>query len=414
MLRMVSVDVLRSVFAEGGADGCKRLLQFVRQGLNEKKFTAEQISLRNVGLVMGAIDAYDESGSFRRGVAQSRSTEVYTPEQLFVESNPGLYSNAFQIVTTELISNQVIAGYESMAAMGIADELCTTMTVTRRATKVAGFTSLAGPLEVQEGHPYPESGFDEKSVTTLESKKGRILSLNEELILFDQTGEIARRARMMGEYLRQERDRTIVRGVQDADATARYVYRPSGVAELLYATDASNKNYIGSGGLTGYNAAVALQDWTDLEHVAIFRATQVKDDRVDGTPLPLMGLNGPQNILLVPETLAFTADHIVGGTENQSNTDSAVREARFQSRTRAMVGKILSSPFIDEVNTADWYYGDFKRQFLWTEVYGPQTFMQGSDSEASFERDVAMRIKVRYYGGLSATDTVYVTKVKGA
>lgn len=62
----------------------------------------------------------------------------------------------------------------------------------------------------------------------------------------------------------------------------------------------------------------------------------------------------------------------------------------------------------------DWYLGDFKKQFVWTEIWPVQTFLQQSDSEAAFDRDVVLRVKVRYFGGVSAVDTAFVTKVDGA
>ena len=78
---------------------------------------------------------------------------------------------------------------------------------------------------------------------------------------------------------------------------------------------------------------------------------------------------------------------------------------------------VLSSPFIDEQGGAalvDWYLGDFRRQFVWTEIWPVQALLQRAESEAAFERDVVLRVKARYYGGLSAIDTVFVTKVDGA
>jgi hypothetical protein len=78
---------------------------------------------------------------------------------------------------------------------------------------------------------------------------------------------------------------------------------------------------------------------------------------------------------------------------------------------------VLSSPFIDEQGgqaVNDWYLGDFPRQFVWTEIWPVQTFLQKTDSESAFDRDVVLRVKVRYYGGVSAVDTVFVTKVDGA
>ena len=78
--------------------------------------------------------------------------------------------------------------------------------------------------------------------------------------------------------------------------------------------------------------------------------------------------------------------------------------------------EVLSSPFLDEQGgeaAYDWYLGDFKKQFVWTEIWPVQTFLQRAESEAAFERDVVLRVKVRYFGGISAVDTVGVTKVDG-
>lgn len=58
--------------------------------------------------------------------------------------------------------------------------------------------------------------------------------------------------------------------------------------------------------------------------------------------------------------------------------------------------------------------GDFRRQFVWSEIWPVQTFLQKAESESAFDRDVVLRVKVRYYGGVSAVDTAFVTKVDGA
>src|SRR5690606_1590580 len=128
-----------------------------------------------------------------------------------------------------------------------------------RGQKLAGFKALAGPSEVHEGHPYDESTFEEKYVTTEEAKQGRILSITEELVAFDQTGEINRRAMALGYYLRQERERTIVRAVTDADtAGGKHVYRPNGFGQALYKTDGTHRNWVGSGNTSSpaFNTAV--------------------------------------------------------------------------------------------------------------------------------------------------------------
>lgn len=333
--------------------------------------------------------------------------------QLATINESSVGTSLFQVVTGELIGRKVIEGYEDDSGF-IGDKLVTVVPSRLRNTRMAGFKALAGPTEVAEGQPYEESTFEEKYVTSLESKQGRILSINEELIAFDQTGEIHRRAMALGYYLRQERERTIVRAVTDADAgDDQFVYRPAGAGAELYKSDGSHRNFVGTGNTTseGFDSPVPLQDWTDVEEVLHYRATQVKDDRIDGDQRPIVA---PARQILVPERLRGTARSIVHSTEIQVSSGDG--ETRFANPLHGTL-EVLASPFIDEQGgdaVSDWYLGDFRRQFVWTEIWPVQTFLQRSESEAAFERDVVLRVKARYYGGISAVDTVFVTKVKGA
>jgi hypothetical protein len=380
--------------------------------LNEKKLAPDEISYYELADACGVL-------SRLRSLRESQllfDRPLSSPEaasQLLQESNPGVSSHLFQVVTGELIGRKVIEGYEDDSGF-IGDRLVTVIPSRFRNTRIAGFRALAGPTEVAEGHPYEESTFEEKFVTSQESKQGRILSINEELIAFDQTGEINRRAMALGYYLRQERERTIIRGVTDADAAAgRYVYRPAGEGQHLYAADGSHRNYVGAGNTTspGFNTAVPLQDWTDIEEILHYRATEVRDDRIDGTQRPVVA---PAKQLLTAERLRGTARSIVQSTEIL--VDSPDGKTKVANPVHNML-EMLSSPFIDEQGgtaATDWYLGDFRRQFIWTEIWPVQSFLQRADSSAAFDRDVVLRVKARYFGGLSAVDTAFVTKVSGA
>ncbi len=373
--------------------------------LNEKAISVDDFSYHELAEACGVLP------QLRR--LREWSSDGAPVTALLRESNPGVNTSLFQVVTGELIGRKVIEGYEDDAGF-IGDKLVTVMPSRVRNSKIAGFRALSGPAEVAEGHPYEESTFEEKYVATAEAKQGRILSINEELIAFDQTGEINRRAMALGFYLRQERERTIVRAVTDADAgSGRFVYRPNGAGTALYATNGTQRNWIGVGNTTspGFNAAVPLADWTDIDVALNYRATEVKDDRIDGTARPIMA---PVKQLLVPERLRGTARSIIHSTEISVTT--ADQETRFANPVQGLV-EVLSSPFIDEQGgqaVHDWYVGDFRRQFVWTEIWPVQTFLQRADGEAAFERDVVLRVKVRYFGGVSAVDTVFVTKVDGA
>ena len=373
--------------------------------LNEKQITVDDFSYLELADACGLASS--------PGLLREDQSESYPIGRLLRESNPGVNSNLFQVVTGELIGRKVIEGYEDESGF-IGDRLISVLPSRLRNQRIAGFHALAGPTEVAEGHSYEESTFQDKYVTTQESKQGRILSINEELIFFDQTGEINRRAIALGYFLRQERERTIIRGVTDADASAgKYVYRPSGLGQSLYKSDGSHKNWIGVGNTTstGFEAAVPLASYQDVDQVLKYRATEITDDRIDGTARPIVA---PVKQLLVSESLRGTAHRIVNSTEISVTEDQTSQ--KFANPHLGNV-EVLSSPFIDEQGGEalnDWYLGDFSRQFVWSEIWPVQTFLQKSESESAFERDVVLRVKVRYYGGISAVDTVFVTKVDGA
>src|SRR5690606_28503998 len=105
-----------------------------------------------------------------------------------------------------------------MTNPSVVDQLVTVMPATMRNQKLAGFTAIGGSKEVAEGHPYEETGFEDKYVTTKETKNGRIVSLTAELLLFDQTGEVNRRAAMVGEAVWEDRERSMMRQLIDADS----------------------------------------------------------------------------------------------------------------------------------------------------------------------------------------------------
>ena len=327
-----------------------------------------------------------------------------------------LGTNLFQTVTGAVIARRVMDAYNQADGF-IGDQLVTVESSSVRNERIAGFTGLQGPKAVAEGMPYEEASFGDKYITTVEAKKGRLLSITEEAVHFDQTGELLRRAARIGEATRLEREKTIVRGVMDADYSSGAgtgVYRPSGTLEALYNTDGSNRNYIGSGNTTSgspYNSATPLADWNTLGTVLQYHATQVMDDRhgpETGEPLVWM-----PKILLLPKKMELTGLQIVTATTVRTRNSANTHEQEFRNPFGG-VYTVLSSPYLDAVSSDDWYFGDFRRQFLWKEIWPVQVFRQGRESDADFERDVVARFKVRYYGGINALDERYVVKMDGA
>ena len=324
-------------------------------------------------------------------------------------SEADLGINLFQTVTGAVIARRVMNAYDQTAGLG--HQLVTIERSSVRNERIPGFTALQGPKEVKEGSPYEESSFGDKYVSTVESKKGRLLSITEEAVHFDQTNELLRRAARLGEATRMEREKTIVRGVADADynaTTGTGVYRPSGTLTSLYQSDATLRNVIGtSNPFDDFDAAVPLADWTSLATPLKFHALYVKDDRHgpdDGEPLAWQ-----PRILLVPKSLEIKALQIVNATLVPATSGGTA----FGGNPLRGAFTVLASPHLDQLSTIDWYLGDFARQFIWKEIWPVQVFRQASTEGDNFDRDVVARFKVRYFGGINALDHRFVMKMEG-
>ena len=372
-------DLRKLYESDGPQEFCGKMLALLREEKDKRKVKPEDFSLRELWEAVG-----------RPAFGKMRQDLALLDERVLRED--ALNTQAYSVITGELIAQKVIEGYDAVEAIG--DQLVTVMPSKRRNENIPGFNALDMPVEVSESEDYPElDGLGEKYVTSQATKKGMIISVTEELVMEDQTGLLLQRAGMVGERIRLDREKTILTGVQDVNST---VYKPSGSASALYSSGHSN-----------LVASNALADWTDLDKAyAAFRNLK---DEVSEHVLQRWS----QFKLLVPVSLGGTAHRIVSATEVRAtvgSNESVTTENRFRG-----LNPPLSSPYLDDQSTSTWYVGDFKRQFVWHEVWPLQTFRQREDSESRFVRDVVARFKARYLGGIAAIDYKYVVKnISGA
>lgn len=298
-------------------------------------------------------------------------------------------SSMFPTVTGNIIMRKVIEGYNMTGLIG--DQLVERMQSNLKSETIPGFTDGQAPKEVAEGDRYEEASFGEKYVTTETSKKGRLISLTEEDIIFDKTGQLLVRSRRIGENTAVEREETILNGITGTNAN---VYKPGGTATTLYA--AGNNNL---------NASTSLTDWSSIDTVIKNHAANVKTDPQGETGKPIIWM---PRTLLVHTAQMMKAARIVNATEVRETTNTNTLTLSTNP-VGGMGLNVLATPLLPGTNT-DWYLGDFTRQFIWQEIWPIQTFVQGNTSESSFERDIVSRYKVRYYGGIAAMDTRYVVK----
>lgn len=316
-------------------------------------------------------------------------------------------STGFVATSRMLINAMVIKAYDSLA--GVGSQLVTNMPSNTRHETIVGFSEAEGLKEVKESEDYSDSDIEEKFVTADAIKKGRLVYVTEEAIMEDRTGQILGRARRIGLNAAIDKEKTIIAGVTDATGK---VYKPSGVPTALYSV--AHGNLVGDAATTdylslGYATAIPLTDWEDVEKVVQFHPLSIKDDRAIGEKEPLLWL--PKQIFTAPAKSA-TAKRIINATEVRVHSGASDKTRTIFNNPIAGQYTPISSVYVS--NAADWYIGNFPDQFFWQDVWPIQTFSLGPNSPEAWRRDVVAGYKVRYLGGIFATDHRHVLKVKGS
>lgn len=308
-------------------------------------------------------------------------------------------SSAFTNITGELISKEIIKAYK--ATSNIGDMLTSKYKTKLRYERIPGFIGSEGPQEVKEGDAYSESGISDKYTDLGDPvKKGRLISLTEEAIYFDQTGVLIERAKDIGEKCALDREKKILRAILGIDNT----YYPNGTETALY---------LAAPFLVASNALV---DWTDIEKCELDGFAAMVDDSPDEDEI----IVNPTAVL-VPYALRRTAQRILNATSiTHGDYDGADSVKTSGTNPVKNAYKVVSSSLVHKLQIAasiatnvaksSWWMGDFPKQFKWKEIFPLQTFRAMEDSNLKFERDVVSRFKVRYYGNPFVMDNKYVVK----
>lgn len=351
---------LKNLLESQGEEGAQVVIEDM---LEKKQITPEDFSLREVW-EQCTFWEFGEARDVREAVA----------------------SGAFPKITGALISNKIISAYDGVTTIG--DKLTTVNQSNMQIETIAGFTEAETPEEVGEGMEYSDSTIGEKFVTAQNVKYGRMISVTEEMIYFDKTGQVLNRAKRIGQKAAQYKERLILRGVMDLDTT---VYRPSGNATAFYAaaTAASHKSGANLIGTNPFSEA-------GLEEVMNIAQT-MKDDSEGAGDDDYINIDLNNVIVLVPALLYVEAWQMANSAKTPESGENA--ENFFKGRYTP-----YSSPYITANNATSWYWGDFKEDFWWNEVWPLQTMTQKPGNDDEFKKDIKARVKVRFYGSCSAVD----------
>jgi len=294
-------------------------------------------------------------------------------------------SDMFPKITGEMINSALIKAYATVNTIG--EKLTTTTPSKMEVETYGGFDAAEGPEFVAQGAPYNDSNMGEKYVTIPHRKYGRIISVTEEMIYFDKTGQVVARAKKIGQKAAQYKEKLIVEGVQDVNTN---VFRPSGAAAAFYRTAASGDRKINSL-IANPFGEVGLREMNKLFH----NMTDENDDYILVDPANVYGLFPYE--LWVEAVQMQKSSLVPEGTENAVNIWKGVFTP-------------LTSPYITAQSTSTWYYGDFASDFVWSEIWPLQTFTAKPGHEDEFNKDIKMKAKVRLYGQIGAIDDKHCLK----
>lgn len=372
-------------------DGEARFSQFVVNDLiHTGKLNASNFSLRGLWEAMGRPD-------LNRG---KRMLGLDLTEAEFKES---MDSSAFPKVTGALINRVVMDAYEQTYGAGM--QLVSVIPSSQRDDVVVGFTAADSLAEVEEGMPYEQGDFGEKYHKIRNRKWGRILALSEEMVKFDQTGQMVQRAQRIGENARAKQDEIIMEVIcGTVNSGVNACWRPAATATTLYSDtstdpyDASNPKSTTFDNVNTNN----LVDETDIdENMALLAAaTDEKGRPIAVNPAQLVC--GWGKIMVARRILEST------------NASKLTTPAGVVNTYAGQIQSIVSPWVTNKLSAAYWLLGEFKKQFIYTEVFPLQVFQAKPGSEDEWLRDTVFGFKARFMGGCGAVSNKFVIRSTGA
>lgn len=363
--------------------GEKRFVATMINLINEGEIKAEDFSLKALHEAMGAPNLQQMSVINERHIEEG------------VAISEAMDSTAFPKITGALINKIVMEAYALEA--GIGDQLVTVIPSSVRDETIVGFGADAEMKEVPEGIAYEEGSLTEKYHKIRNTKKGRLLALTYEMVKFDQTGQLIMRARQMGEYCKSSRELMIMNSVLELTSTGDLAaWRPAGAATTLY-SNTSNDPYT-SGDLDNLEAE-ALADETDVA-----KATTLFAQFTDEQGLPM---NISPKVMLTGRTLEPIAYKIFRSGQTVEKTTPSGTKSLYADKGI----QVLASSFVDQKKSATaWFFGDPKKQFVFTEVFPVRVEQQKAGHDDEFKKDIIFRFKAGFFGGCGAVTNRYMVQ----
>lgn len=314
-------------------------------------------------------------------------------------------TSAFPVLTGTATIAQVNEAYQAVETIG--QDLVTEFDDSKKVTTIAQVNALDNKVdEIKEKGDFPEIGVDEEKVEIRHRKNGRKITFSVESILENQLADIVQRSNALGEFAADAIEVLTLKRVTDYDGSKAspaepYVYRPNGTGTALFSASANTPGTRAPSG-TRINSNT-LVDYTDLDNARVRMATMKNQS---GTRITV-----PRSLIqiLVPDALLGTISKVLN-SEYVPGVENELSNWGPRGRFNIPPERLLSSPKLDDLSAATWYYGAFKKQFKrkWKMRFEYVTL--GTDTQAYLNSQIAFQARLAWDCEVGATDYIFVVQ----
>jgi hypothetical protein len=387
-----------------GVEGQRAAKQVLREALEQKKITKEDISLREMAQSLIG----DQWESHLRTVAQRGAEDGALA---FREAVDAVDSSGFHAITGQLLVDEIKEKYKLATYVG--DQLFRVIKVTNGnlGTHVVPYLSdtIDDPEIVSQGQKYDDTTFSGQYITLAAPQKfGRICSVTFEAIYQDLTKQILDSAGSVGKRVGLWVEKKKLRVALGLDNN--HVWNGTSYDTYQAATPWINS-------VTNFS----LTNWTSIQTLELMFSKML--DPVLAEPIDIDGAQ----MLTVP-SLRYTAKRIQNATETRDGDITTGSGHQTISGNPLDGFSLLTSKHLrrqaltygaatfDTDAKADSLvlYGDFKKAFYWREVFPMQTVQAPPQNPAEFEQDIVLRVKANVFGVAGVWDPRYVIRAYNA
>jgi len=406
----------------------------VRVDTSKAQVSADEFSIRDL--------AEEFLGSDYLGSLHNPKTSQSAMVGLREALNPVLPSafqdiNAFNQTIGGLIETRVLAGYQLPEF--IASDVCETMPTRVNGGKIIGIPNIKAPIGfTKPGEEMPTVGMQERwAIAQANKKYAAKLELARETVVYDLTGELLGAAEGIGKTLALGKEVMVacavlgitLGGTENTGGNGTSTMLPAGYNGVTYIydgnpSDTPNDTYQSSAG-TGTSAKYnyvnllttnTLVDWKNLQTVR----AQLNLQREYETTFPISA--DLDDVFVSPQVL-WNARAVLHGTSifpvtggGSTNFPTSLTMAPLPSESknvRLLTSNIWNKLLVDngfaQANAdALWYGGNFKKAFIWREVWPLNVLQANPSSSEMIATDTVNMWACSWYGTPAVRDPRYV------